>query len=355
MMFKNPSKSLGSLSLFVLSGVCTVAACSSGSDSHGAPVSVGGTSGDGSGASGGRSLPTGASGGSGGAGAANGAEAGQAGDGSSEGGLLGEAGLPQGVVVVVPPAACSETAVWMSATPLSAVSTAAAETLLSITSDELDIVFLRAGAVFRAHRDAASGTFDAGTAVTLPDGYVATAGAALSGDALTLVLVSTDGQAFASLSRASRTADFGASADATAFVALNERSAQTLEHYAAPVLAADGSAFVFTGFTPGAGGLSVVYESALAAGEWAMPNNISNSVFDGTGTARKLPTGLSSDLRTLFYFDEGTNTETAIFRDRPDAPLYDMVPLGQLAGAAPNSACNRLYYSSSGDVLTETD
>ena len=214
---------------------------------------------------------------------------------------------------------------------------------------------MRAGAVFRAHRDAASGSFDAGTAVTLPDGYVATAGAALSGDGLTLVLTSTDGQSFASLSRASRTVDFGADADATAFAALNARSVQTLEHYAAPVLAADGSSFVFTGFTPGDAGLSVVYESALTAGQWAMPSNISHSVFDGTGSARKLPTGLSSDLRTLFYFDEGTNTETAIFRDRPDAPLYDMVALGQLAGAAPNSSCNRLYYSSSGDVLTETD
>lgn len=343
-------KSLVALSLFTLSGACLVAACSSGSDSQAAPVALGGASTVGSGASGGRSLPTGASGSSGSGGSANGADAGQPGDS----GLVGEAGSPQGVVVVVPPAACSETALWMGAAPLAAVSTAASESLLSVTSDELDLIFLRGSAVFRAHRDSASSDFDAGSVVTLPDGYVATAGVALSGDGLTLVLVSTDGQSFASLSRASRGVDFGATADATAFTALNERSAQTLEHYAAPVLAPDGSSFVFTGFTPGVDG-SVVYESVQAAGQWAMPSNISHSVFDGQGSARTLPTGLSSDSRTLFYFDESTSLEMVIFRDRPDAPLYDPASLGQLAGAAPNAACNRLYYSSAGDVLTESD
>ena len=90
-----------------------------------------------------------------------------------------------------------------------------------------------------------------------------------------------------------------------------------------------------------------------------MPNNLSAQIEDfddGTGSKRKLPTGLSSDSRTLFYFDEGTGTEVARFRDRPDAPLYDHVDLGALAGATPNAKCDRIYYTSAdANLVTETD
>jgi hypothetical protein len=50
-----------------------------------------------------------------------------------------------------------------------------------------------------------------------------------------------------------------------------------------------------------------------------------------------------------------SSTELARFRDRPDAPLYDKVDLGALQGAVPNSKCDKLYYSSGGDVLTDSD
>ncbi len=248
---------------------------------------------------------------------------------------------------------------WTGAAPLDVVSTAADEALLSITADELDIAFLRGGALYVAHRGTPSASFAAATAVTLPAGYVADAGVALSADGETLVLVSTDGQSFAGLSRDSRTTAFGATADTTAFVALNNRAVQTLEHFAAPVLAPDGKSFVFAAFTVAgdAGyGNSLVYESLLSGSEWAMPSNISaTGGFSSTDDKRILPSGLSSDSRTLFYFDESTGTEIARFRDRPDAPLYDHVDLGGLRGAVPNAKCDRVYYSSAGNVLTESE
>jgi len=351
MIIRRPSSVLLLASL-ALCGANVMAACSSDSNgpsasSGGSSAAAGGNAGSGDGGS-----HHGATGGSDSAAAGSG-EGGEAGSsGSGEGGAAGE---EPGTVVVVPPAACSETAAWMGAAPLPSVSTTADERLLSITADELDIAFLRDGALYVAHRARAKDDFDAGTAVTLPAGYVADPGVALSADGMTLVLVASDGQSFASLSRSTRTADFGSAADPSAFQALNARAVQTLEHFAAPVLAPDGKSFVFSAFTPGQNGISVVYESLWVNAEWDMPRNISQSLFDGSGDKRPLPTGLSSDSRTLFYFDEAQSKELARFRDRPDAPLYDTIDLGALNGAIPNLGCNRLYYSKSGDVLSEVD
>jgi len=357
-------RGIAGIAFTVLAAASALGACSSSDDSHAAPISSGG-----SGASGGASATGGthhlggssATGGStphaGNAGAsAN--DGGAAGDGlggapSSEGGAAGE---PQpGTVVEVPPGTCSPSAVWASPAPLNGVSTTAAEKLLSLTLDELDIAFLRDGALYSAHRTSASSNFGAGAAVTVPTGYDASLGVALSGDGLMLILISNAGTAFGSVSRATRDVDFGATVSTDAFAGLNARAVQTLEHYAAPVLSFDGKALVFSGFTPGADGLAVVYESTLSNGEWSMPNNLSTGTFNGTGTKRPLPTGLSSDLRTLFYFDEGSGKEFAIFRDRPDAPLYNPQDLGALANATVNTKCDHIYYTAAGDVLTEKD
>lgn len=334
--------------------VCLAVACSSSSDSPPAYTAGGASNG------GATHIPGGThNAGSGGdaevAGAADAGAAGEAGGAAGDG---GEGGLEQGMVVVVPPSTCSEAAAWTGATPLSGVSTTSDEKLLSITADELDIVFTRDGALLHAHRSTAKGAFDAGSPVTVPDGYDSTAGAALSGDGKTLLLVASDGHGFAELTRAGRADDFGVTADSSAFVALNERAAQTQEHYANPVLAPNGSSLVFLSFTPGiAMNLAIVYESVLSANIWAMPSSISQGIFDGTTEKRPLPSGLSSDSRTLFYYDEATSKQVARFRDRPDpnAPLYDFVDLGGRAGAVPNSTCQRIYYTSNGDVLTETD
>jgi hypothetical protein len=330
-----------------------MAACSS--DANGPSAGSGGSSATAGGSAGNASSGGshhGASGGSHNNEAAGAGEGGEAGSVSGEGGAAGE---EPGTVVVVPPAACPETASWMGATPLASVSTTADERLLSITADELDIAFLRDGAPYVAHRASTKDDFDAGTAVSLPAGYQADAGVALSADGLTLVLVSSDGQSFASLSRATRTDAFGDTPDPSAFQALNARAVQTLEHFAAPVLAPDGKSFVFSAFTLGQFGISVVYESLWAKTEWDMPRHISQDLFDGSADKRPLPTGLSSDSRTLFYFDEAQSKELARFRDRPDAPLYDTIDLGALNGATPNLGCNRLYYSKSGDVLSQVD
>lgn len=349
--------------------LCMAAACSSGSDEHAPMLADGGaapTAGAGGAHKGGAGGASGHKAGSdagGAAGAAGAAAEGGAAGSSETAGEGGEGGLPPGMVIDVPPSTCAETADWSAATPLVGVSTNGKERLLSITADELDIVFLRGNNLLRAHRDAVKDAFGNGNAVTVPAGYTASSGAALSADGKTLVLVATSGQAFGSVTRASRTLAFGAVVDTSAFATLNQRSAMTMDHYAAPVLSPDGKSFVFTAFTPvpvggfpsGVEGVAAVYESLLTADVWGTPNNLSHDIFDGTTSKRPLPSGLSSDSRTLFYFDEGTSKGVARFRDRPEAPLYTAVDLGTRQGATPNAGCDVVYYTTGDNVLFDSE
>jgi len=345
--------------------VCLGVACSSNSDDHAPALPNGGASSR-SGA-GGRS-PVGDSGAGGttdggGGGEIEGGAAGAAGSADGSSGAGGEGGLEQGTIIPVTPGACSEDATWASATPLEGISTAADERLLAITPDELDILFLRDGAALRAHRDLKSAAFGEADTLTIPDGYGVDAGVALSADGKTLVLLATTGQSFAAFTRASRSAAFADEADTSAFTGINQRSIQTMQHYAAPVLASDGKTFVFAAFTPepsagfpsGFEGIAVVYQSVWSTSSWAMPESISQNLFDGTSATRPLPSGLSSDSRTLFYVDEGSGKQMARFRDRPDAPLYTVVELDERTGAVPDAKCDRLYYSADGDILVAAE
>jgi len=67
--------------------------------------------------------------------------------------------------------------------------------------------------------------------------------------------------------------------------------------------------------------------------------------------------GLSTDGRTLFYFNEESGTEEARWRatNSVTSALYDMRSLGARRGAAANSACNRLYSETNGDIVVEKD
>jgi len=344
--------------------LCLGVACSSNSDERAPGVSDGGASSQAGG--GGRSS----GGKSGSGGKAEAGSAGEAGEGGTAGvasgaaGAAGAGGAPdEGTIIPVEPSTCSESAAWASEQPLQGISSDADERLLAITADELDILFLRDGSPLLAHRERANAAFGAPFAQTIPDGYGVDAGAALSADGKTLVLLDTTGQSFAAFTRPARDADFAATPDTSAFTGINQRALQTMQHYAAPVLSPDGKSFVFAAFTPepsggfptGFAGISVVYESAWSGNGWAMPASISQDLFDGTSAARALPSGLSSDSRTLFYWDEGSSKQRARFRDRPDAPLYTVVDLEQRKGAVPAANCDRLYYSSGGNILTATE
>jgi hypothetical protein len=264
--------------------------------------------------------------------------------------IIDDAGRPTPVASI-----CSQTATWSGATKVANLSTTADEILLSLTPDELDLAFLRSGALYVAHRADPLGNFSAGAVIAIPAGWSATQGAALSADGKRLVLVSLDQTALGEMTRLSRDAVFSGTADESAFVSVNQTSIYSGNVYAAPALSPDDEQLYLNSRSPG-GASTVVASIRTSSGPWSPPDRVS-SALDAAANARRLPTGVSADERTLFYFNEETMAEEARWRDEPTlaSPLYDKVDLGMRRGANPNSACDRLYSGATGDVFVERD
>jgi hypothetical protein len=330
--------------------LCAVAgACSSDANDHPAGVSSGGSDQ----AAGGANASAGA--------------AGRAGHSSTEG---GEGGVSSGAAAgeagsadigtgepPISPSACSETAEWSGASSVDPVSSAATEALLSVTADELDLAFLRGTALYVAHRAQASAAFSVGSPIPIPSGWSVVQGAGLSPDGKRLLLVSDpDQRKLGELTRASRDGVFGGDVDESAFATVNQDAVYTGKLYAYPVVSPGDDQLFFNSTFP-MGASTVVVSTRSGSDAWSAPVKLTSELLDGQSTTRRLPSGVSADARTLFYFNEGSMLEEARFRDTPSiqSPLYDMVSLGARRGATPNTACNRLYSSSTGDVVVEKD
>ena len=57
------------------------------------------------------------------------------------------------------------------------------------------------------------------------------------------------------------------------------------------------------------------------------------------------PTGMSKDMRTLFFYDEAKKVERAAFRAGPGCAYTTVVDLGDRPGAQPNADCTALYFA----------
>jgi len=293
--------------------------------------------------------------------------AGAGGDATGDSGATGENGgasaggsgnsTASGGSAPVVPAACNPKAMWGDAASVAGLSSAALDTLLAITPDELDLALLREGALYVAHRSSPGATCTIGSPLAIPAGWTAAHGAALSADGKRLLLVSDpDQKMLGELTRSNRSAALSGPIDTSAFTAVNLDSIYTGKVYASPTLSADddqllfNSSFLETDST-------IVVSSRAGSSVWSTPKELSAGTFDGSGGKRRLPTGMSADGRTLFYFNEESAQEEARWRatSSVESPLYDMLSLGARRGAAPNSACNRIYSESNGDVVVEKD
>lgn len=277
--------------------------------------------------------------------------------GASSGGAFNAAGSGGGAPL---PGStqCHSPATWATPTKLDALSNASPETvLLSLTADELDVLVSRGAQLFTAHRAQASATFGPPQEIAVPMGWTAAHGAALSPDGKRLILISDpDQKQLGEVTRASRDAAFSSTVDLDAFDDVNTAAVYTGRIYASPVVSpGDTQLFVNSYFAEGAS--TVVVSLRETDTLWAPPVALAGELLDGTYTTRRLPSGVSADERTLFYFNEESKQAEARFRDRntPSSPLYDTVLLGARRGAVPNGACDRLYSSTNGDVVVEAD
>ncbi len=341
-------------SWLALLGACaSYLACSSDSKDHPPALETGGTSATVAGVAG----SGGKSAGSGNAGEA----AVEAGASSGGTGGTGDAGAPPFESDAGPgrptpsDPACSETATWSGSTALTGIAVDATQNI-ALTPDELDLAFVHGGALYVAHRAQASESFIVGAAVALPSAWTMLHGFALSSDGKRLVLINDAQTALGELTRGARDAAFAPSIDESAFAIVNQASTYSGNVFSSPVLSADDEQLFLASAAPG-GASTVVAAARTGAGAvWSTPTRI-GSELDGPSGGQRLPTGISADARTLFYFNEETMKEEARWRDEPTlgSPLYDIVDLGTRRGATPNTACNRLYSVAAGSVVLESD
>ena len=230
---------------------------------------------------------------------------------------------------------------------------AAGPTLLSMTADERSVAFTTGAddllVLHVADRAAASGDFT-DQLVTLPEGFDAKSGVALASDGLKLIVVMSDHSGFGELSRASRSAAFAGDADVTPFEPINVQKPMSGHSVGWPVLSSDGSTLYFLSYF----GQGLVRQSQRnKSGVFDGGTEIDEFTLGGQEGAYKLPNGLASDQRAIFFFDQATSHQMALFRSAPGAPFYDLLDLGERRGASPNTDCSVVYSSIGSGVVAQ--
>ena len=265
----------------------------------------------------------------------------------------GEGDLPPiGSISGAPPAAedggapasiapvCAPDTTWGGPSSLAGVNTADAdERLLTMTHDELTLVFSRGDQLFVVDRTAASAAFGAPSEVTLPVGYSAAQGLAVTPDGLSLVAVQTPGYAFADITRATRSGAFDSDAKTDRFARINDARSFSGALLASPVLAANGTDFFFTQRSAND---SYVW---LARGTTVFDNAVKQDVvtLGATDGKAKLTVSVAADERALFVFDEALGHASGLWTQTAGTAFTELVQFPGLDSVFTNQGCSRLY------------
>lgn len=254
------------------------------------------------------------------------------------------------------PTLCDIEAKWSEPTALAGIATDGAdERLLTMTHDELSLVFTRDDVLMLADRADVDASFAAPSELALPSGYTSEYGVGLSADALTLVVVSTDRESFAELTRSARGEAFTLTAKPGRFAQINDNNQFVHAYLSSPVLAQSGATAFYT---QQAGESSRVYRADGAAKlvPRAMPEDaVTLGSDDGDA---KLTLSASADLRTLFVLDEALGHVTGLWNSAVGAPYTQDADFAGLESVFTNESCERLYGTAtlggSLDVVVET-
>jgi hypothetical protein len=237
---------------------------------------------------------------------------------------------------------CDRAAAWSGEQALANVSTPDAdERLLAMTHDALTIVFSRDDALLVADRQSASADFGEPVVLTLPEPYTHLRGVALQDDGLSVIVVESEGKLFADMTRAARTGAFAGAAKSSRFETLAESSRQ-FGQLSSPVLAPDGSLY-FTEIGPST---SRVRRSVLSADGtyFESPGELLDTVsLGGNDGLSKLVQSVSSDERTLFFFDEALGHTVGLWNSSPGGPFTEPTEFPELVSAFSDGACSHLY------------
>jgi hypothetical protein len=192
--------------------------------------------------------------------------------------------------------------------------------------------------LYYAERATATAAFAAPRHVQFSSAYQGTR-PALSPDGKTLIVARADGTALGIVRRPSLAADFGSVVDETPFANVNVAAKMAALLLLDPAYSIDGSALIFTKLGPGGGAIASADEKANGTfGETA-----ELTTFPATDSL--IPTGLSSDGRTLFVYAETAKEARALLRPAPGFPFDTVRKLGDKPYAQINAGCDRLVYS----------
>ncbi len=281
-------------------------------------------------------------------------EAGEGGAGGAQGGAGGEgivyetAGAPTLI-----PGLCDPAMMPGAAKAQTFDAAVDGATLLAMSPDELSVVLVTGEApnlvLHVADRADVDAPFVAST-VSVPSGYEAESGAALSSDGRTLLLVRVDHAGFGALTRSARGEAFGNVVDESAFAKLNAQKPMSGRELGWPVLSSDGGTLYYLSYF----GQGLVVQSTRGGdGVFQLGAEIDEFTLGGGVGAYKRINAVSADQRAIFFFDEESEHAMALFRSRPNAPFYEPIDLGDRRGVAPNADCSRLYSTADGELVAQ--
>lgn len=264
-------------------------------------------------------------------------------------GSLGGAG-PDPIPPVGEPPQCRHSATHVKPV-LIAVSGAGNDLLQAITPNELSLVWKRGNTYFVADRTKPEDAFGPAQQVTGSANYSAVS---LSSDGLTLIAVTQD-LSVVEMTRTAGGAFSDPSPDAGDFQQFNQTistipsASQVLTD---AVISAEETSFFFSHYlSTSTGSYATVHESHRSGGEWSFTGAALGKVLNASDDKRRVPTGVSADLLTLFYRDEVNGDFRAAWRVNQDVEFDYSEALDLGAGvqaAAPNEHCSRIYFSAQG-------
>jgi hypothetical protein len=289
--------------------------------------------------------------GAGGGGAGQGGAGGHAGEGGNagSGGQTGQGGQ-------APNYLCSVNTNWTvipGGKPV--IATGEDDVLGSITPDELTIVFFSSasGTFYTSDRLDSTNSFDVLRKLPVNAGWYATTRAALSPDGLRLVVVSKDEKKLGQLTRKTRDDAFQGVPDTTPFASLMAALGAD-ESIGDPVLATDDTKLVYSVFSAAAKTTMHVATHGNPGDAWkTSAETLSGPELDAANGKRRVPTAISSDLLTIYFWDQQKNVQRAGWRVHEADPFSYFEDYPQLAQAVPTGNCKKLYFT--GDGVSNKD
>ncbi|HEX7667054.1 MAG TPA: hypothetical protein VF407_21135 [Polyangiaceae bacterium] len=250
---------------------------------------------------------------------------------------------------------------------LLALSTNGDDRLDSVTPDELSIAWTvgTGGTAVLYYADRALASDAWGTPQSFAAGTYTADRVALSPNGLRLVVVKADRSGFEELTRTNRTgtgSTFTLPTDPEGPFTNNVNFlVPSGSSVGDPVIDSSDTDFFYSQYD-GTGGKTIFKANRLGLSydeSWGIGFAIDgDSSLEAVGSARRQPTGVSADARTLFLYDQTTSTERVTTLSTSSGAWGATVDYGQHLYAAPTESCGSLYYSAAGastlDLFTAT-